>query len=184
MLTRFTSLSLARSTVIASLFIASGCGSDTATDAGADDASTAADAAQMDAGSTDAGRDDAGPVDSGLDDAGLDDAGADDDAGLETDAGLADSGLMDAGMVCMAGQACSDSSPCDEGDRCYTGSAPENAFCADFFPECGGFPMTPCMGGRVCLRAQGSSLGYCATAAERSCICSRVASRGGSVDGC
>ncbi len=184
MLTRFTSLSLARSTVIASLFIASGCGSDADTDAGADDASTAADAALMDAGSTDAGRDDAGPVDSGLDHAGLEDAGADDDAGLETDAGPTDSGVRDAGMICRVGDACGDTNPCDEGDRCWTGASPDDAFCADFAPECGGFVMTDCPPGLFCLRPAGSSVGFCANGADRSCICSRVASRGGSVDGC
>jgi hypothetical protein len=44
--------------------------------------------------------------------------------------------------------------------------------------------MKPCPGGRTCLRASGSSLGYCATDEEKACICAKKADAAITVDGC
>lgn len=171
--------------ILISAILLTACGGDAGTDDAGADAGPGMDAT-VDAGPSDAGADDAGADD----DAGVDDdAGAEPDSGVMADAGPedagpGDAGLADAGMVCTVGDACGDTSPCDDGDRCFTGATPGDGFCADFLPECGGFAMTPCSGGRECLRPDGSSVGYCATPAERSCICARVAARGGRVDGC
>lgn len=84
--------------------------------------------------------------------------------------------------VCEVGGQCNDSNPCPEGWRCY--GFGDDGFCAPFSPECGGFVMTECEAGLTCLRGGGSSLGYCATFTERSCICTAAEARGFSVDGC
>lgn len=85
-------------------------------------------------------------------------------------------------FACLIGGMCNDANPCPEGWRCYGWG--EDGFCAPFAPECGGFVMTRCDPGLSCLRAGGSSLGYCASAMERSCICEAATRRGFSVDGC
>ncbi len=107
------------------------------------------------------------------DDAGADDAGAD---------GEVDTGV-DAGPSCAVtpiGRPCTDTQPCPDPFICYGFGA--TGFCATPEPQCGGFIDKKCTGGRLCLRASGSSLGYCATAEELPCICK--AEDAGAIDGC
>ena len=80
------------------------------------------------------------------------------------------------------GDTCSDTQPCPGSALCY--GFGKTGFCAPAEPQCGGFVMKPCPGGRTCLRASGSSLGYCATDEEKLCICSKKADAGFTVDGC
>ncbi len=97
------------------------------------------------------------------------------DSGTET---LEDT-AKDTPLVCEIGMMCNDMQPCPGTLRCYgTGG---NGFCAYPEPECGGFVMKICAGGRTCLRASGS-LGYCATPDEKPCICASDA--GYTTDGC
>jgi hypothetical protein len=81
---------------------------------------------------------------------------------------------FDTAPVCMpTGLAteCNDSNPCPDGMRCYGFGA--TGWCAPVTPECGGFAMTPCPSGTICLRPAGSSLGFCADAEQRICICDK-----------
>ena len=181
-------------------------------DAGADDAGADDDAgvdddagAEPDSGvMADAGPEDAGPGDAGLADAGMvctvgdacgdtsgDGGGSPPNGGERPAPLLLGSAYLGGGGGPPAGTGLPPAIGVEWCDGCpefgaFAGcpATPGDAFCADFLPECGGFAMTPCSGGRECLRPDGSSVGYCATPAERSCICTRVAARGGRVDGC
>ncbi len=133
-----------------------------------------------------------GSVDSGVtSDTGKPDTGAPDTASetaadTGVDSGPEDTGPADTGTdtfdVCSTavGMLCNDSQPCPDTWRCYGVGA--EGFCAPFDPECGGFLNKMCAGGRVCLRAGGSTLGYCATEEEKPCICSKPDA--GRIDGC
>lgn len=118
------------------------------------------------------------PVDTGTDTPDTtppDTADAGDDA--EVDTGI------DAGPSCAStpiGRPCSSTQPCPDPYICY--GFGDTGFCAPPTPECGGFVMKECTGGRTCLRASGSSLGYCATSEEMPCICKP--SDAGKIDGC
>lgn len=138
---------------------------------------------------------DAGPPegDAGRDDAGGDDAGGDavdasvatdPDAGATPDGGpiATDAGPPDAGRVCGVGALCNDANPCAGDMRCYGFGG--DGFCAPFAPECGGFVMTECTGGRRCIRGGGGSIGYCATADEAACICDSAREHDITTDGC
>lgn len=82
--------------------------------------------------------------------------------------------------MCSVGAPCNDTQPCVGSLICYGFGA--TGFCAPPEPQCGGFTMKMCTGGRACLRASGSSLGFCADAAEMKCICDKPDA--GKVDGC
>lgn len=86
----------------------------------------------------------------------------------------------DGSVGCLVGESCNTERPCADPYICY--GFGETGFCAPPEPQCGGFVMKPCTGGRVCLRASGSSLGYCADATEMACICGKPDA--GKVDGC
>lgn len=77
------------------------------------------------------------------------------------------------------GQPCSATQPCVGSFICY-GQPGSTGFCAPLDPQCGGFVMKMCPASKPCLRPKGSSLGYCATPEEKSCICASVSG----VDGC
>lgn len=104
------------------------------------------------------------------------------DAPVFVDAYAPDAYTPPDAFACLVGGTCNDANPCPDGWRCYGWG--EDGFCAPFAPECGGFVMTRCESGLACLRAGGSSLGYCASSTERSCICDAAMRRGFSVDGC
>lgn len=114
---------------------------------------------------------------------------ADDDAFVTTDAAFSsdavtspDAFVPSDAFTCSIGGRCNDANPCPGDWRCY--GFGDEGFCAPFAPECGGIVMTPCETGLRCLRAGGSSLGYCADPSERFCICEAAIARGFSVDGC
>lgn len=106
------------------------------------------------------------------------DSAADSTTGDASDA--AEETAADTAPVCDLGASCSATQPCSGAQICY--GFGETGFCAPFEPQCGGIVMKPCTGGRTCLRASGSSLGYCADAAEMACICGKPDA--GKIDGC
>jgi hypothetical protein len=102
--------------------------------------------------------------------------GSDSAADSTADSGAVDSAPEAAadtsGAICATiGQTCNDMQPCPGDQRCY--GFGDNGFCAPFSPECGGFTGKLCSGGRSCVRAGGSSLGYCATPEEKPCLCGK-----------
>lgn len=131
---------------------------------------------------------DTGTVDTAVPDTAKDDTSQPDtakEAEPDTSPDVAEETITDTGTdtynACtVVGAACNDANPCGDGQRCY--GFGDTGFCAPFMPECGGFLNKMCAGGRTCLRASGSSLGYCATDEEKPCVCGKADA--GKVDGC
>ena len=123
---------------------------------------------------------DAGPI---LDDASTEPGDAGNDGGpVPVDGGPVDGGPVDGGITCELGFLCNEANPCPVDQVCYGFGG--DGFCAPPAPECGGFAMTDCTGGRRCIRGGGGSLGYCATLEESYCICESARTHGITTDGC
>jgi len=110
-----------------------------------------------------------------------DDTAVADTAKADTTIDAAPDAPIDTFDACTeVGLSCSETQPCPGSLICYGFGS--TGFCAPPEPQCGGFTMKLCPGGRTCLRASGSSLGYCATDTEKPCVCGKADA--GMVDGC
>jgi len=126
---------------------------------------------------------DTGVADTGVSDTAEPDTATADGGGDTRDSAASDtapdapSDTFDAAVCASFAPECSDMQPCPTDLRCYGG------FCAPMEPECGGFVMKMCAGGRSCIRGGGGSIGYCATPEEKTCLCAKR-DAGLTLDGC